>query len=465
MSEASPLAPHRPDIDPVLESKSSDYQLTTKLLEQVGRAPRGWWILIGIAATGTLWFAYAIYYLITVGIGALGNQIPVAWAFPITNFVWWIGIGHAGTFISAILYLLEQRWRTSINRFAEAMTIFAVMQAGLFPLLHLGRPWFAYWIIPYPATMGVWPQFKSALTWDAAAVFTYFTISVLFWYLGLVPDLAAARDTSNGFRRKAFAVFSLGWRGAARHWKHYKIAYLLLLLAGLATPLVISVHSVVSLDFAEARVPGWHSTIFPPYFVAGAIFSGFAMVLTLLVPCRAIFHLEEVITPRHLESMAKMLLVTGWVVTYTYIIEQFLAWYSGDTFEISEMFSSRPAGIYAFWFAVMIFGNVLVPQLYWFKRVRRSPWALFVTSIFINIGMWLERFIIIVTSLYREHIPSMWYQYRPTWVDFSLLFGSLCFFSLLFLILLRLVPIVPITETKEMRHEMASEHDEPTRAA
>lgn len=435
--------------DPVLGDVGDDRALTEQLLRPLWRFPGRWWALVGLTGAGTAWMLVCIYHLITTGVGTWGNNIPVAWAFGITNFVWWIGIGHAGTFISAILLLLEQRWRTSINRFSEAMTLFAVICAALFPVLHLGRPWFAYWLAPYPATMQVWPNFKSALAWDMAAVATYFTISLVFWFMGLLPDLAAARDSSTGKKRTVYGLFALGWRGAGRHWRHYKVGYVL--LAGLATPLVVSVHSIVSLDFAQAQVPGWHSTIFPPYFVAGAIFSGFAMVLTLLVPCRALFGLHEVVTPRHLDNMAKMVLTTGWVVAYSYVIEQFLAWYGGDEAEFRIYFEQRLFGPYGGWFVLMLVCNLLVPQLYWWRRVRRSAWMLFVTSLLINVGMWLERFIIIVGSLSRGRMESSWADYAPTWVDLGILFGSICFFLLLFLLFLRLVPFIPITELKEMR--------------
>lgn len=435
--------------DPVMGDVPDDRGLTKQLLRPLWKFTGRWWILIGITGAGTLWMLICIAYLFRTGVGVWGNNIPVAWAFAITSFVWWIGIGHAGTFISAIMLLLEQKWRTSINRFSEAMTLFAVVCAALFPVLHLGRPWFAYWLAPYPATMSVWPNFKSALTWDMAAVATYGTISLVFWYLGLIPDLAAARDSSTGAKRKVYGLFALGWRGAGRHWRHYKIGYIL--LAGLATPLVISVHSIVSLDFAIAQLSGWHSTIFPPYFVAGAIFSGFAMVISLLVPCRAIFELGNVVTLRHLDNLAKMVLVTGWVVAYAYVVEQFLAWYGGDVFEFQLYFRDRLFGPYGRWFVLMLVCNVLVPQLYWIRWVRRNPWALFITSVLVNVGMWLERFIIIVASLSRSHLPSSWADYSPTWVDLSILFGSVSFFLFMFLLFLRLVPFIPITELKEMR--------------
>src|SRR5690606_38497618 len=315
-----------------------------------------------------------------VGIGAWGNNIPVAWGFGIINFVWWIGIGHAGTFISAVLLLFEQRWRSSINRFAEAMTLFAVAQAALFPLLHLGRPWFGYWLFPYPDTMEVWPQVKSALPWDAAAITTYASVSLMFWYLGLIPDLAGVRDAAPGrWRRRIYAIFAMGWRGSEKAWRHYRQAYLV--LAGLATPLVLSVHSIVSSDFAMGQTPGWHSTIFPPYFVAGAIYSGFAMVLTLLIPARALFRLEHVITERHLDNCAKLILATGLMVTYGYLVEYFVAWYSGNPYEIQQFLTARPTAPGSVLWYVMILGNVLVPQLFWSRKLRRNVWVLFWASI------------------------------------------------------------------------------------
>ena len=387
----------------------SDRELTDQLLSPIwARKSRGWLIAYGVTALGTLALLVFATWTVWVGIGMWGVNIPVAWAFAITNFVWWIGIGHAGTFISAILLLFEQRWRTSINRFAEAMTLFAVMQAGLFPILHLGRPWFFYWLIPYPATMQVWPNFKSALPWDAAAVFTYFTISLLFWYVGLIPDLAAVRDrTPKRWQKVVYGIFALGWRGSANHFRHYRVAYGL--LGGLATPLVLSVHSVVSSDFAIAQVQGWHSTIFPPYFVAGAIFSGFAMVLTLMVPIRRVFGFANVVTDDHIDNVGKMILATGWIVVYSYFCEFFLAWYGGEKLEMWTMFRALPLGPNAWTFWVTMFCNVVVTQLFWFRRVRRNPMVAWILSLLINLGMWCERFAIIVLSLQQGHLPSMWH--------------------------------------------------------
>ncbi|HEX7051830.1 MAG TPA: NrfD/PsrC family molybdoenzyme membrane anchor subunit [Longimicrobiales bacterium] len=449
-------SPERIDAPPVLHGRPDDAALTEQLLAPLWSRSRIWLLLFLLTGAGTALFVLTMTLTFLAGIGLWGNNIPVAWAFAITDFVWWIGIGHAGTFISAFLLLLEQHWRASINRIAEAMTLFAVINAGIFPVLHLGRPWFAYWLIPYPATMAVWPQFRSALPWDFAAILTYFTVSLLFWYVGLIPDLATVRDRAPGLtRRRIYGLFALGWRGAARHWQQYRIAYGL--LAGLATPLVVSVHSIVSMDFAITQLPGWHSTIFPPYFVAGALYSGFAMVLTLLLPLRRAFHLENVITERHLDSIGKMVLAMGWMLIYSYVCEIFIAWYSGDLYERYTFLFARPAGPYARVFWLMIACNVLTPQALWFGRLRRRPLVLFLASILIQIGMWTERFVIIVTSLNRDFLPSSWHFYMPTWVDWGLLFGSIGFFLLLFLLFLRFVPAVPIFEVKRLRYEAAGE--------
>ncbi|HEX2571285.1 MAG TPA: NrfD/PsrC family molybdoenzyme membrane anchor subunit [Polyangia bacterium] len=443
--------------DPVLLGRPSDAELNDQLLSPMWRPKsRVWLPALALTGLGTLLLLVSVTYTVTTGIGVWGNNIPVAWAFGIINFVWWIGIGHAGTFISAILLLLEQRWRTSINRFAEAMTLFAVLQAALFPILHLGRPWFAYWVVPYPSTMRVWPQFKSALPWDAAAIATYGTVSLLFWYLGLVPDLASLRDRSpRKWQRIVYGVLSLGWRGSARHYRHYRIAYGL--LAGLATPLVVSVHSIVSSDFAITLLPGWHSTIFPPYFVAGAIFSGFAMVMTLLVPVRRLFGFENVITTRHLDNIAKLTLVTGLIVAYSYLCEFFLAWYSGEHAEMHTMLHTFTRGPNSWVFWLSLFCNVVVPQLYWSRMARTTPLIAWFISIFINVGMWGERFSIIVLSLEEDFLPSSWHSYSPTWVDGSILVGTICFFGFLFVLFLRFVPFVPVTEVKELKHELEHE--------
>ncbi len=436
----------------VLRAYPGDAVLTDQLLAPIWRGSWLWRLLLLASFGGAAVFALCAAYTVVSGIGVWGNQIPVAWAYAITNFVWWIGLGHAGTFISAFLLLLEQSWRGSINRVAEGMTLFAIAIAGTFPLLHLGRPWFFYWLIPYPATMNVWPNFKSSLPYDAAAVFTYFTISVLFWYLGLVPDLAAARDRAPS-RRKArvYGLLSLGWRGSARDWSRYRVSYGI--LAGLATPLVVSVHSVVSMDFAIAQVVGWHSTMFPPYFVVGAIYSGFALVAMLLIPLRRIYRFENVITTRHLDVLAKVLLVTGSMMLYAYVVETFLAWYSGNEFERYMELVYRPFGPKAIWFWLMVIFNCVTPQLFWFRRLRRSQLALFLGSCLIFVGMWLERFVIIVTSLEHDFLPSSWQLYAPTWVDWGILLGTLGVFSFFFLLFIRFVPFVPIHEAKKIAWE------------
>jgi molybdopterin-containing oxidoreductase family membrane subunit len=427
--------------------------VSDKISDIVLRRPMHWIWAAGFALTFflTLVFVGAIGYLFARGIGIWGVAIPVAWGFAIANFVWWIGIGHAGTFISAILLLLRQKWRTSINRFAEAMTLFAAGIAGIFPILHLGRPWFFYWLVPYPNVMELWPQWRSALVWDIFAISTYLIVSALFWYLGVVPDLATLRDraTSRG-KRIAYALLALGWRGEARHWARFETVYLL--LAGLATPLVVSVHSVVSLDFAIGIVPGYHSTVFPPYFVAGALFSGFAMVLTLAIPMRHFFRLEDFITVRHLELAAKVLLACGWVVAYGYFIETFTAFYSGDRYEIA-MVKDRFLGIYAPVYWTVLFCNVLAPQILWWRAARRSVWMLFALSLFVQLGMWLERVMIVVQSMHRDFLPSSWGVFIPTTWDWLTLLGSIGFFFFLFLLFLRVLPAISIYEMRKLVHE------------
>ncbi len=397
-----------------------------------------------------------ITLLVLKGIGVWGLNIPVGWGFAITNFVFWIGIGHAGTLISAILFLLRQKWRTSINRSAEAMTIFAVICAGIFPAIHLGRIWFLWWVFPLPLFQGVWPNFRSPLVWDVFAVGTYFAVSLMFWYTGMVPDLATLRDRAKTrARRIAFGIAALGWRGSHRHWHRFEKSYLL--LAGLATPLVLSVHSVVSFDFAVSILPGWHTTIFPPYFVAGAIFGGFAMVLTLLIPCRRLFGLQELITLHHLENMGKVLLATGSMVGYAYAVELFTAWYSGNLYERFTAVN-RALGPYAGAYAAMIFCNVLAPQILWSKRLRTSPVALMAAAICVDAGMWFERYVIIVTSLHRDFVPSSWGQYWPTWVDLLTLAGSLGLFLMLFLLFIRYLPMVAMAEVKNVMPAARLEH-------
>jgi Ni/Fe-hydrogenase subunit HybB-like protein len=456
MSAAVPLellADEETGGEPVLLRAGSDAELTDRLLAPLWARWAWFPYAIGVTALGTAVLFAAVGYTVVAGIGLWGNNIPVGWAFAITNFVWWIGIGHAGTFISAILLLFEVRWRTSINRFAEAMTLFAVVQAGLFPILHLGRPWFAYWLVPYPSEMGVWPQFRSALPWDVVAVTTYLTVSVLFWYSGLLPDLAVARDRApTRWRRQAYGLLALGWRGELGQWRQFRVVYAV--FAGIATPLVLSVHTNVSFDFAIAQLPGWHSTIFPPYFVAGAIYSGFAMVLQLMIPARRIFRLDDVITKNHLDNMGKMLLVTGWIVTYTYVLEPFLAWYGHNPYERFVLLHDRPFGHYAPVYWLVVFCNCVAVQALWVRRVRTSPAGLFVVACFVQVGMWSERFMLIVTSLHRDFLPSSWHDYTPSWVDWTILGGTLSFFLFLFLLFLRVMPFIPISELKEMRREM-----------
>ncbi len=409
--------------------------------------PRAWYVAFAISTSVTLLFFSLIGYLITTGIGVWGNNSPVFWAFDIVNFVFWVGIGHAGTLISAILFLFRQNWRTSINRFAEAMTIFAVICAGIFPGIHVGRAWLAYWLLPYPNfQLSIWPNFRSPLLWDVFAVSTYATVSLLFWYMGMIPDLATLRDrATTRIRQFAYGLASLGWTGSARQWSVYEKAYLL--LAALATPLVLSVHTVVSFDFAVSQVPGWHTTIFPPYFVAGAVFSGFAMVVTLMVPARAFFGFKNLITIRHLENMNKILLATGSMVGLAYGIEFFLAWYGGNGFE-QFVFLNRAMGPYAWAYWTMVTCNVVVPQLFWIYKVRTTPWMMVPICILVNVGMWFERFVIIVTSLSRDYLPSSWGYYRPTAIDLLMLFGSFGLFFTLFLLFCRYLPMVAMAEVK-----------------
>jgi Ni/Fe-hydrogenase subunit HybB-like protein len=455
------LAATAPVDPPFLIGRPTYAALTRQLLRPI-LAGSVWYLpLFALTGLGSLLLFAALTYTAIAGVGTWGLNIPVGWAFAITNFVWWIGIGHAGTFISAILLLFSAKWRTSINRVAEGMTLFAVVQAGLFPIFHTGRPWFAYWLIPFPSTMNVWPNFRSALPWDAAAVSTYLTVSLLFWYMGLVPDLAVMRDAAKErWRRRIYGVFALGWRGSSHDWSHHRVIYGL--LAGLATPLVISVHTIVSMDFAITQLPGWHSPMFPPYFVAGAIYSGFAMVLTLIVPIRRIFGLQNVVTERHLENMAKMMLCTGWIVIYSYIIEMFCAWYSGNPYERYVHLFNRPFGAYALFVWLQFFCNCAVVQVFWSKRARRNTIVLFLVSVVVNVGMWLERFNLIVTSLQRDFLPSSWHIYVPSLIDGTILFGTLSFFFFLFLLFMRFVPFIPISELKELRHRLsegeASDH-------
>jgi len=393
-------------------------------------------------------FLVSATYLLSKGPGVWGLNIPVGWAFDITNLVWWIGIGHAGTLISAILLLLHQHWRNAINRFAEAMTLFAVGCAALFPVLHLGRPWLAYWLIPYPNTMSVWPNFRSPLVWDLFAISTYLLVSFMFWFVGLMPDLASMRDAAGKrWQKVIYGILAMGWRGSARHWHRYEMAYLL--LAGLATPLVVSVHSVVSFDFAVGLLPGWHATIFPPYFVAGAIYSGFAMVLTLMIPARKMYHLEAYVTDRHLDYMAKFMLATGLIVFYGYMMELFFAYYSGSEYE-QFMMINRITGPYGWSYALLMLCNGLTPQLLWFKKIRTNTIVLFIISIVVNVGMWLERFVIIVTSLHRDFLPSSWGMFHPTIWDWGLYLGTLGVFVWLMFVFVRVMPMISIFEIKHL---------------
>ncbi|MEZ4266042.1 MAG: NrfD/PsrC family molybdoenzyme membrane anchor subunit [Myxococcota bacterium] len=419
---------------------------------------RKWWMAFAFSLSLLGLLLVSISWLVWEGIGIWGLNNPVGWGWAIVNFVFWVGIGHAGTLISAILFLFRQNWRTSINRSAEAMTIFAVMCALIFPGIHVGRVWMAYYLFPIPNQMAMWPNFRSPLLWDVFAVGTYFTVSLLFWYVGLLPDLATMRDRATTRARKiGYGIFALGWRGSHRHWQHYEIAYMI--LAGLATPLVLSVHTIVSFDFAVSQLPGWHTTIFPPYFVAGAIFSGFAMVLTLLIPARVIFDLKHIITIKHLENMAKIILLTGSLVGYAYAMEFFIAWYSGNPTE-SFAFVNRAFGPYAWAYWIMVSCNVITPQLIWFEKVRQSPMILFILSIFVNIGMWFERFVITVTSLANDFLPSSWGYFRPTIWDLTTFIGSFGLFFTMFCLFVRFLPMVALAEVKTVLPE-ANPHYEP----
>ena len=443
---------------PVIGPGQSFASVTDKIssIALTRRTPRSWFVGFTISFLLLMVFLYATGYLLVTGVGIWGNNIPVAWAFDIINFVWWIGIGHAGTLISAVLLLFRQSWRTSINRFAEAMTLFAVACAGLYPILHLGRPWVFYWLMPYPSTFGLWPQFRSPLIWDVFAVSTYATVSLLFWYVGLIPDMATLRDRAkNRVAQIAYGILAMGWRGSASHWQRYQTAYLL--LAGIATPLVVSVHSIVGLDFASSVLPGWHVTLMPPYFVAGAIFSGFAMVMTLAIPLRAVYGLEDFITLRHLGNMAKVMLTTGLIVSYGYLMEVFFAYYSGNEFE-RFIAVNRALGPYGWSYWALIVCNLVVPQVFWISAARRNVPLLFVISLVVNVGMWLERFVIIVISLHRDFLPSSWQMYYPTVWDFAQFFGSIgLFFTLLFLFI-RFLPVISIFELRELVHETEGNH-------
>ncbi|GDX65302.1 molybdopterin oxidoreductase [Chlorobiota bacterium] len=433
--------------EPLVLGNPSIHDVTEKIAGIIeGKANAKYWVAVLICASiAGIGFA-AIGETVTTGIGVWGSNNTIGWAWDITNFVFWIGIGHAGTLISAILYLFRQKWRTAINRSAEAMTIFAVLCAGIFPVIHTGRPWFAYWLTPYPNQMQLWVNFRSPLVWDVFAVTTYLTVSALFWFIGLVPDLATIRNYVKGKTAKSlYTFFSFGWTGSMRAWHHYEIAYLI--LAGLSTPLVISVHTIVSMDFATSVLPGWHTTIFPPYFVAGAIFSGFAMVMTLLVIAREILGLKDYITLKHLENMNKIILATGMMVGYAYSMEFFIAWYSGNEYE-RTVFINRAFGEYWWAYWSMLSCNVLSPQIYWFKKARRNIPLMFVISIFVNIGMWFERFTIISTSLHHDFLPSSWSYYTPTMVEVGIFVGTIGLFLTLFLLFSKYLPVIAISEIK-----------------
>jgi Ni/Fe-hydrogenase subunit HybB-like protein len=431
-----------------LEGDNAFAQITNNVVRimEAPRPPVAWYVAMAFALGLLTIFGASLGFVVWEGIGAWGHIHPVAWGFPIVNFVFWVGIGHAGTLISAVLFLMRQNWRTAINRFAEAMTIFAVVCAAVFPGVHIGRPWLPYWMFPIPNQMGMWPQFRSPLEWDVFAVGTYATVSILFWYMGMIPDFATFRDKStSAVRRFCYGILAAGWRGSSRQWHRYERAYLL--LAALATPLVLSVHSVVSFDFATSQLPGWHTTIFPPYFVAGAIFGGFAMVVVLAVPAREFFGLKRIITLKHLELMAKVILATGMIVGYAYAMEMFVAWYSGSIYE-QFAFLNRAFGNYAWAYWTMIFCNVLSPQVFWFKKLRTNVWVILIVGIIVNVGMWFERFVIICTSLTRDFLPANWGAFIPSPVDYATLAGSFGLFFTLFLLFCRYLPMVAMAEVK-----------------
>ena len=447
LDEVRPVVMPRPVL---VENNRSFAWISDKICGIIeGPTPRWWWICFGVAAFIASFTVGGLIYLVAVGVGVWGHRSPINWGWPIVNFVFWIGIGHAGTLISAILCLLRQKWRTSINRAAEAMTIFAVVCAGIFPLFHVGRVWLAWYLFPLPNSNGIWQNFRSPLEWDVFAVSTYGTVSVLFWYVGMIPDLGLLRDrfTAAGKKVHAFlyGLFAMGWRGSNRHWSNYEMAYLI--LAGIATPLVLSVHTIVSFDFAVSLFPGWHTTIFPPYFVAGAIYSGFGMVLTLILPLRAVFKLEDLITQHHIDNMCKITLATGSMVGYAYMMEFFIAWYGANPNE-SFTFINRAFGPYAWAYWTMITCNVIVPQFFWFKGVRRNTAIVWLLSLLVNVGMWFERFVIICTSLTRDFLPSSWGYLSPTVVDIFTFFGTFGVFGTLFLLFIRFLPMMPMAEIK-----------------
>ena len=461
------------EVDPIVferaklvENDRSFNWITRKIFGIIeDKTPRWWWIAFGLAICIASFTVGGLAYQVSTGVGVWGLANPVNWGWAIVNFVFWIGIGHAGTLISAILCLLRQKWRTGVNRAAEAMTIFAVVCAVIFPVFHTGRVWFALYpgfLVPFPNSNGIWPNFRSPLEWDVFAISTYGTVSVLFWYVGLIPDLATARDrffaAGRKIRSRIYALFSMGWRGSNRHWSNYEMAYLM--LAGLSTPLVLSVHTVVSFDFAVALIPGWHTTIFPPYFVAGAIFSGFGMVLTLMLPLRSIYHLEDLITQYHIDCMCKITLATGSMVGYAYSMEFFIAWYGANPFE-GFTFINRAFGHYTWAYWIMVSCNVISPQLFWFKRIRQNTALVFVISLFVNCGMWFERFVITVTSLARDFVPSSWGYYSPTNVDIFTFIGTFGVFSTLFLLFVRFVPLMAVAEIKAVTPQADPHHRHP----
>jgi Ni/Fe-hydrogenase subunit HybB-like protein len=454
----APGAPVVLEREPLVLNNRSFSWITNRICGIVeNKQPFGWWLLMipSVILTGVMVFCFA--YLISTGVGVWGQMQPVDWAWDITNFVFWIGIGHAGTLISAILFLTRQKWRTSVNRAAEAMTIFAVMCAGLFPAFHVGRVWMVWFLAPIPNANAIWQNFKSPLLWDVFAVSTYFTVSLIFWYLGLVPDLATLRDRCKpGIRKALYGLFALGWRGANRHWSHYETAYML--LAALSTPLVLSVHSVVSFDFATSVVPGWHTTIFPPYFVAGAIFGGFAMVLTLMIPVRKIYGLQDLITMKHIDNMAKIILLTGTIVGYAYCMEFFIAYYSANPYELQTFQLRALHGPSTPYYYAMFICNVFAPQLFWFKRFRQSLLWVFIVSMFVNAGMWFERYVIIVTTLERHLTPGSWRTFNATWVDNWTFIGTFGFFMMLFLLFLRFLPVIAIGEVKGVTPQADPHH-------
>lgn len=444
--------------EPLILGNKSYSDITTDVISPIlTKAPKAWYVLISISAIIALWGLGCIMYLIGTGIGTWGLNKTVGWAWDITNFVWWVGIGHAGTLISAVLLLFRQKWRMAINRSAEAMTIFAVMMAAVFPGIHMGRIWLAYFVFPVPNQFGsLWVNFNSPLLWDVFAISTYFSVSLVFWYIGLIPDFATIRDkVTDPIRKKAYSLLSFGWSGRAKHWNRFEEVSLV--LAGMATPLVFSVHSIVSMDFATSVIPGWHTTIFPPYFVSGAVFSGFAMVQTLLLIMRKVMKLENYVTIKHIEYMNIVIIVTGSIVGVAYITELFISWYSGVEYE-SYAFINRFSGPYWWSYWSMMTCNVISPQLFWVKKWRRNLSFTFVMSIIVNIGMWFERFVIIVTSIHRDYLPSSWTMFYPTWVDIGVFIGTIGIFFTLFLLFARFFPVLALNEIKSILKSSGEEH-------